>query len=528
MKHTIILSVLILGLFYDSQQVRTKQLFEMVNSEAANSKTNQGRINSIFSSIQDDRKKVEVNMIQKNENAKTESLFDNNEKIQPINKSLFNDNKPTTNNVNKFLNKNIKAEKGKSLFNFQEDKVAGNFVFNLNKATGNNLNNIQNDNITQGNKSLFNRDIETIKPNIKLNESIFKPLNEITNNNSKDSGDNDLKSNAVGNINSLSKILNKPQKYPQKSSNSIFNQSHHNHSDNKEEHHTEDKLNHNKKQKNSKDKSERNNNQNNSGRNYEAKSDAKINNLKVDDAELINKKNEIEKLKSKVLNLMNINKEILTQIEKKKKLKKKTLDLSGELINLIETCQAPIAEFENKLQATAQKASQKLGAKESELKKTYGDVRTNLDNLLEKVGIAKSSINEISNDESFLTGELKKNYVTKKLSVLNNVEVEGKANVHTIQTDSIDIGNIKLDLEKIYISNTNTEIILGAEILSIKELIENLELIEKLRVRCGEDLSSCIQYDNLHFQADMQKQNQIVQQLKVLRHKAKEIINKGY
>lgn len=481
MKHITLIAILFTGLIGLSTNARSKQLFEVVNNElTANSNNNknprtEGSLNSLFSATENDKKSSnnEISFAQKSE---TKSLFSEVDEKQ-VTKSLFGDNNDSDNSeTNKFMNKNNK-QNGKSLF---EDSKSSKSLFDNDNETGK-------DSVKQNNKkasisfetkSLFDSENEPIKPQVKLNESIKPKINFPQQKSAPITKNNDNKN--------AEKVINNSNKYT-----------------------------HSKKN----DKKIERKPITNTGIMHKSN---------IDDKTLQQSKSEIEKLKSKVLNLITINKQLLKELDKKRKIKRKSLNLSDDLINLIETHEKPIVKFEQNLKTTQSKSEEKLKQKETELQASYGQVRKNLDVLVEKLDLTKKALKEVKSDEKLMNGEIKKFYSIDSLNVLNNVQVEESTSSRNVYTESVDIGNIKVDLEKILITNPQTEIIVGSEILSVKELVENLNVLEKLNERCGENLENCVQYNEKHFENDMIKQKEIIEELKVLRKQTKDIINKKY
>lgn len=501
MKHIIIFSILFTGLFCLSDKLKNKQLFDAISNEFPINNETPKAANSIFSAVSDDQNTNNINLIQKNEDKKSKSIFDTKEESKSESKSLFESDYHTPGNVKQLVDNSIFNNNGKSLFDNPEQSVAGNNKSNINS---NPLSN-------NPKKSLFYEDLEVTKPKGNLNSNVQNQLNKNTIVKSNKPIKHPKPKNKQANNNSIAK----PQEHKGKSLFDKRNEKIYHENETKDSKVLIRREKGNKDRKEKIDKLEKKHDVNNINNN----------NFIVEDSEFKNKKDEIEKLKSKISNLMNINSELLNEIEKKKKLKKKTLDISDELINLIEKRQEPITELQQRLQKTSAKASKKFEVKEAELKDIYDNVRQNLDHLLDNVSTAKNSLNKISSDESFLSGELKKNYDAEKIKVSENVGVDGLAIATRINTDSIDIGNIKIDLEKINILNPNMEIIVGSNILSIRELMENLDIMERFQFRCGYNLENCVLYNNNKFNDDIERQNEILRDLKKLRKRTKKLIN---
>lgn len=484
MKHIILIATLFAGFICLTTSAKSKQLFEVVNKELSESSNNNHKapsgINSIFAATEEDNKSSnnEISFAQKSE---TKSLFAETDK-ELSNKSLFGDNVDQENSeANKFLNRHVQNNnknnnnekiKVRSLF---ENHAPTKSLFDDNNHSHDNSDKQNKLKLSGQPKSLFYMDEEPIKPQVKLNESIKPKIN----------------------------LPEKKQQIP-------F-------------------VNNNKKnvKSNNNDKHLNNNISNKKTERRPATPNTPIQ-KPINDKMLQESKSEIDKLKSKVMNLMTINKQLMEELDKKRKIKKISLELSDDLINLIETHQSPIVEFEQNLKKTQTKSAGKLKKKETELQQAYGEVRKNLDVLVGNLDNTYTALKEVKSDENLMKGELKKNYITDSFSVLNNAQIEGSTSAYIVNAESLDVGNIKVDLEKIMIANPQTEIIVGSEILSVKELVENLDVLEKLKARCGENLQNCVQYNEEHFENDMRRQNDIIEELKVLRKNTNEIIHRKY
>ncbi len=495
MKHITITLIFISVLFNLTNESKSKQLFDMLDKEFRNNSNSAGKnsaSNSIFSP--DNNPDNEISFAQKNEKSNgSNSLFDdsdikpiengnlNNSSLKPKEKSLFEDYNDSEAESNKFLNNQNKKNE-KSLFGNKDENTENN-----NDSIFGDVN--KNDIKTGDSKSLFDADEETVKPQVQLNENIQPLINKLHSNNKKDTSNRD-------NNNSLNKETNK-----------LIHNKHN------------DELNNNKI-----DNSNYHNNNNRIPKN--TKSGDSHNKRKqkenvITESTLSESKSEIDKLKTKVLNLIHMNGELMKELDKKRKYKQKSVELSDDLINLIETNQTPLVEFEEKLKTTKENSESKLEKKQKELNMVYSDVRENLDKLVDKVETTRRLLDEFNEDEKLSNGELKKNFSTDSLSVLNNVEVEGQTIANMINSESIDIGNIKIDLEKISIINPHYEIVVGSEVLSVKELIENMEILENLKKRCGENLENCVLNNEQNFKSDIERQNDIIEELTILRKKIK-------
>jgi hypothetical protein len=235
---------------------------------------------------------------------------------------------------------------------------------------------------------------------------------------------------------------------------------------------------------------------------------------------------EIEKLKAKVNSLMKMNKSLLEEMEKRKQIKTLSQEASEDLVNLIEKTKNPLNSIETQIKNTEENFKEKITQKDSEVKAEYTKLLKNLDFLLEKMQKAEKSLEEISRDEALVNGEVKKNYETDRLEVQENIQNDGVTNVDAITSEEIDLGNMKIDLERILFNNPNSEIIVGSNVISLRELKENLEGMENLKRKCGEHLEKCSVYNGDALEKEIEKEDKIIDDVKVLRKETQKV-NKG-
>jgi hypothetical protein len=226
---------------------------------------------------------------------------------------------------------------------------------------------------------------------------------------------------------------------------------------------------------------------------------------------------EIQKLKTKVLNLMKMNKNLLIELDKGTKIKKLENEASEDLIQLIQKSENPINFIQKKILKTSNIIQQKLNQKDIELKNQQKILTKNLDFLIEKIQKAKNSLVKMSNDSSLVNRETKKNYETDNLNVKENIQNDGITFVNKVHTEGIDIGNLKFDIEKVLFNNPDSEIIVGSNILSLRELVVNMELMERLNLRCGENIEKCVIYNQEKYEEELANDNRIIEEIKYLR-----------
>ena len=214
---------------------------------------------------------------------------------------------------------------------------------------------------------------------------------------------------------------------------------------------------------------------------------------------------------------MKMNKILLAEMEKRNKMKNLEKEASDDLVQLIQKSENPINFMQKKILKTKDIVQEKINQKDEELQNHNKILTKNLDILVGKIKIAEKSLKEISTDSSFVNGEIKRNYETDQLNVKENIQNDGITYVNNVHTEELDMGNFKIDMEKVLFNNPDSEIIVGSNILSLRELVENMELMEKLNTRCGVNMEKCIIYNEKNFEKEMANENRIIDSVKYLR-----------
>merc|ERR1711957_490651 len=196
---------------------------------------------------------------------------------------------------------------------------------------------------------------------------------------------------------------------------------------------------------------------------------------------IVEDKDEIEKLKAKVQNLLKMNKYLLNEVEERKNIKNLKKEASDDLVNLIQKSDSPINFMQKKVLKVQEIVQDKIAQKDSNLQNAHKILEKNLDLLVE------------------------------------NIQNDGITYVNTVRTEELDLGNLKLDVQKVLFNNPDSEIIVGSNILSLREMVDNMDLMEKLNTRCGVNMEKCIIYNEKVFEKEMANENRIIDGVKVLR-----------
>ena len=232
---------------------------------------------------------------------------------------------------------------------------------------------------------------------------------------------------------------------------------------------------------------------------------------------LVEDKDEIEKLQEKVMKLMSLNKYLLSEMEKRKKMKNLEKEASADLVQLIQKSDNPINSMQKKVLKVQEIVKDKIQQKDSELQNQQKILQKNLDLLVGKIQKVEKALKELSQDSALMNGETKKNYETDQLQVEENIQNDGITYVNNVVTEELDLGNLKLDVEKVLFNNPDSEIIVGSNILSLGEMVKNMDLMDKLNSRCGATMDKCIIYNEKVFEKQMANENRIIDGVKFLR-----------
>jgi len=214
---------------------------------------------------------------------------------------------------------------------------------------------------------------------------------------------------------------------------------------------------------------------------------------------------------------MKMNKYLLNEVEERKNIKNLKKEASDDLVNLIQKSDSPINFMQKKVLKVQEIVQDKIAQKDSNLQNAHKILEKNLDLLVEKIQNADKTLKVISQDSALMNGETKKSYETDQLKVEENIQNDGITYVNSVRTEELDLGNLKLDVQKVLFNNPDSEIIVGSNILSLREMVDNMDLMEKLNTRCGVNMEKCIIYNEKVFEKEMANENRIIDGVKVLR-----------
>lgn len=240
-----------------------------------------------------------------------------------------------------------------------------------------------------------------------------------------------------------------------------------------------------------------------------------------------NNHSEIEVLKGKLSQLLKINIQLNDQLLKNQKIHKKDVKISNNIVNFMEKNSNSLKVLKNEIQYQKSAVKNELTGKALLLNNLDENINKNFEQLYEKIQIVQGKIKSIKAQQKNKLEELKTRMGLETLKIKNKLNVEGHAYINgKISTNSLDMGSLKIDSENVILNNENTKLILGNEVIGIKELAKNLELILSIQHKCGEDLARCKFISAEEVKGSQRKQERILREIQTLRKETEQIIGK--
>jgi len=431
--------------------------------------------------------------------SKSKSIFDMpiESKPQKPSKNLFD-----TLNFNQVKEKTLgkslaeKNNEGMSLFSSFQNKSQNksqNKVNNNNKSSVRMQLNLKNNN--QVNSQLQSR-VETKNSN-KLNlNSNLRLKNSSTNlNNNLSSSQNKIRSKSLNNI-KKNRLGNKKSKSMNKNSK-------------------------NKKSKNKKSKNKK-------FKNKSTASTRKKSYIKIGGSLNSESKNELElkKLKRDVASLLEMNQKLFKKMKKTDKVNKKKTKFKKNVVSFIEKYDKDVSNLKKNIESSKDFVENKIVQKNEEFQKLYDSTEKNFEQLQVQVKDVQSKINMLETEETKKLAELHSNFSIKDLNINNKLDVEGISFMNKLSAKSLDIGNIKIDEHGINFSNENVKLIVGKEIITVGQLLNNLASFRKLINICGESFEKCKPVTDEILKDQAAKQHAILESLKKLRQETTQVLTR--
>lgn len=237
-----------------------------------------------------------------------------------------------------------------------------------------------------------------------------------------------------------------------------------------------------------------------------------------------NNEKTLSSLNSRIEELVNKNNNIKLQIKKYKSLKRDKRHLEDKVTNFIEKYEGEVKNIENNIVKKTETVEQQLKQKSSSLDKTYKDVVSNYSNLQTEVDVVKEKLDEIKKLEDENFNKLRKRLVLDDVKVKNKLDVNGVAFINKINTDSVNLGSIRIDSNKLMFSNEGSKIMVGDEIITVKDFFAIVKTMKGLQKKCGENLEKCKPIDADYLKEQEKKEIDILENLKNLRKATSEFL----
>jgi hypothetical protein len=202
--------------------------------------------------------------------------------------------------------------------------------------------------------------------------------------------------------------------------------------------------------------------------------------------------NVIKQLRYKTAALIELNSKLSSKLNKKIRLNKMNKKVSRNIVSFIQKNDERVTKIKTKIENKQNLIKSNLSNKEIQFNTTYQEANQKFSILQGKLLDLSKLFEEIMNKDhihlSSIKDSLKLNNmrIKDKLDVDQNVFVDGK-----VISKNIDLASFRGDGKSLIFENPNTKLIIGNKIIHSKDLIKNLELIQKFNNKCGDNLKLC-------------------------------------
>ena len=101
---------------------------------------------------------------------------------------------------------------------------------------------------------------------------------------------------------------------------------------------------------------------------------------------------------------------------------------------------------------------------------------------------------------------MRKRLVLDDLTIKNKLEVNGVAFINKINTESINLGSIKIDSNKIMFNNESSKLMVGDNVITVKDFYNIVKTLKLIKSKCGENLENCKPIDNKYLKQQETKE----------------------
>lgn len=239
-------------------------------------------------------------------------------------------------------------------------------------------------------------------------------------------------------------------------------------------------------------------------------------------------KNELElkKLKRDVASLLEMNQKLFKKMKKTDQVNKKKTKFKKNVVSFIEKYDKDVSNLKKNIESSKDFVENKIVQKNEEFQKLYDSTEKNFEQLQVQVKDVQSKINMLETEETKKLAELHSNFSIKDLNINNKLDVEGISFMNKLSAKSLDIGNIKIDEHGINFSNENVKLIVGKQIITVGQLLNNLASFRKLINICGESFEKCKPVTDEILKDQAAKQHAILESLKKLRQETTQVLTR--
>jgi len=231
-------------------------------------------------------------------------------------------------------------------------------------------------------------------------------------------------------------------------------------------------------------------------------------------------------LKSKIHILISKNKKLEEQVEyfdnlrsEKKQIINKMHHFAGKYEKEIKDISKSISNKNGIIQST-------ISEKSKRIEELYHSLLNSYKNLDSDIGAIKSKLVDLKATESKKFSEIQDKFSLNELSVNDKLDVNGVAYINKINTNLVDLGSIQISNNNLKFSNFNSKIMIGNEVITLKELVNIVFSFKNLQQKCGENLEKCRPVDEKYFEEQRNKEEEILINLKNLRKTTHFLIDK--
>jgi hypothetical protein len=202
--------------------------------------------------------------------------------------------------------------------------------------------------------------------------------------------------------------------------------------------------------------------------------------------------NEIKQLRYKTAILMELNSKLSKKVNKKRRLNRKNKRVSRNIVSFIQKHDGAVTKIKTKIENKQNSIKTELSNKEAQFNSLYQEANSNFSSLQAKLGDLSKLFEGVMNKENSQLNSLNEKLnlnemkIKDKLDVGHNVIVDGK-----VISKNIDLASFRGDGDSLIFENEKTKLIIGNKIIHSRDLLKNLQLIQKFNNKCGDDLKQC-------------------------------------